>query len=100
MDGTFQSADLLVTGIIVAAFCGSIATMWAWTQGGVVWPWSKARPRIGSEDIAQLTEAVEELHARLEGVQQDLVSMHDRVERTERLLARPAQSERPTPPAP
>jgi hypothetical protein len=100
MEGTYQTADLLVTGIIVAAFFGSIATMWAWTQSGVVWPWSRARPRIGSEDVAQLTEAVEELHARLEGVQEDLVSMHERLERTERLLARPAESKQPTPPSP
>jgi len=87
VEGTYQTADLLVTGIIVAAFFGSIATMWAWTQGGVVWPWSKGRPRIGAGDFAQLTEAVEELHARLEGVHEDLVSMHERLERTERLLA-------------
>ncbi len=65
-----------------------------------MWPWTKARPRVGPEDLAQLTEAVEELHARLEGVHEDLVSMHERLERAERLLARPAESKQPTPPAP
>lgn len=100
MEGYYQTADLLLTGIIIVAFFGSIATVWTWTQSGVVWPWSKARPRIGSEDITQLTEAVEELHARLEGIQEDLIPMHDRLERTERLLARPAHSEQSTPPPP
>ncbi|HSM15642.1 MAG TPA: hypothetical protein VK845_01425 [Gemmatimonadales bacterium] len=97
MEGSYQTADLLVTGIIVAAFLGSIATMWAWTQSGVVWPWTKARPRVGPEDLAQLTEAVEELHARLQGVQEDLSFMHDRLERTERLLAPPTAPEQEPP---
>jgi len=96
----YQAADLMVTGIIVAAFLGSIATVWAWTQSGVVWPWSKPRPRLSPHDVEQLTEALHELHARLEGVQDDLAALHDRVDRTERMLAPAAESKPQTPPSP
>ena len=100
MDSYYQTADLLVTGIIVAAFFGSIATAWAWAQGGVAWPWSKSTPRPDSNDLARLTETVERLADRLEDMQEELGSMHDRLEFTERLLERPrddaaGESERP-----
>jgi hypothetical protein len=89
VESYYLTADLLVTGIIVAAFFGSIATVWAWSQSGVVWPWSKQRPRMSSDDLARLTQAVEQLHDRLEDMQDELGSMHDRLEFTERLLERP-----------
>jgi hypothetical protein len=98
-----QTADLLLTSIIVAACVGSVATVWAWAQSGVVWPWSKSRRAIDGGDLASITQAVERLTDRLEDMQEELGSMHDRLEFTERLLERPRDAkagEREGPPAP
>ena len=103
MEISYQTADLLLTSIIVAAAVGSVATVWAWAQSGVVWPWSKSRGRTGGGDLASLTEAVERLTDRLEDMQEELGSMHDRLEFTERLLERPREEKadkRERPPAP
>jgi flagellin-like hook-associated protein FlgL len=93
VESYYQTADLLLTSIVVAAAVGSVATVWAWTQSGVVWPWSKPKPRINGDDLARLTQAVEQLHEQLEDMQAELGSMHDRLEFTERRLERPRDEE-------
>ena len=103
MESSYQTADLLLTSIIVAASVGSVATVWAWAQSGVVWPWSKSRRGIDGGDLASLTQAVEHLTDRLEDMQEELGSMHDRLEFTERLLERPREEKADTgerPPTP
>jgi len=85
--------DILLAGIFTTAMavtiCGSILI------GARMWLRSKAdRLNLaGRDDIERLTEAVDNLHERMQFVQDEIGELHERVDFAERLLTKGEQAE-------
>ena len=87
--------DLLLGGIIATTLavtiCGS--TLLGWRM------WLRAKAErlklAGRDDIERLIDAVESLHERMHGVQEEMGELHERVDFAERLLAKGDDSGEP-----
>jgi hypothetical protein len=91
--------DVLLAGIFTTALVATISGsgLLAWRM----WLRSKAeRLRLGGGDeIEQLTEAMDTLHERMQLMQDEIGELHERVDFTERLLAKgdPGKPYKPDP---
>ena len=85
--------DILLAGIFTTALavtiCGSILI------GARMWLRSKAdRLNLaGRDEFERLTEAVDNLHERMQFVQDEIGELHERVDFAERLLTKGEQAE-------
>jgi hypothetical protein len=82
MEG-WQVAQLLEMLIVSGAVVGSL--------GIVAWAWVKRRPHGSGGDIIRLTDSVETLRESVEGMRAELGDVSDRLDFTERMLARVAE---------
>jgi hypothetical protein len=79
MEG-WQVAQLLEMLIVSGAVVGSL--------GIIAWAWVKRRPHAASGDISGLTDSVETLRESVEAMRAELGDVSDRLDFTERMLAR------------
>lgn len=62
--------------------------------GIISWTWVKTRTaKHGGAEVARLTEAVGQLQDRLDGMQEELGYVHERLDFTERVLTRVADDQ-------
>jgi hypothetical protein len=80
----WQIAQLLEMLIVSGAVVGSL--------GIIAWAWVKRRPHSASGDIGRLTDSVENLRESVEAMRVELGDVSDRLDFTERMLARVAES--------
>jgi len=83
MEG-WQVAQLLQMLIVSGAVVGSL--------GIIAWAWVKRRPHHASSDIRGLTDSVETLRESVEAMRAELGDVSDRLDFTERMLARAVES--------
>jgi len=80
----YQIADLLEKLIIAGASLGGLAI--------VAWAWVSRRPGLGRGDIRKMAESVETLRESVEAMREELGDVSDRLEFTERVMARVAEN--------
>jgi hypothetical protein len=83
---SYDIRAILETLIIAGSVLGSM--------GIVAWAWIRGRTRIGSKDVARLTESVDALRDSVEGMRAELGDVCDRLDFTERILAQVADGGR------
>jgi len=76
----WQIAQLLEMLIVSGAVVSSL--------GILAWAWVKRRPHSSSGDIGRLTDSVETLRESVEAMRAELGDVSDRLDFTERMLAR------------
>jgi hypothetical protein len=66
--------------------------------GILSWTWVKTRTaKHGSAEVARITDAVKQLQDRVDGMQEELGYVHERLDFTERVLTRVADDQGPGP---
>ncbi len=85
MEG-WQVAQLLEMLIVSGAVVGSL--------GIVAWAWVKRRSHTSGGDINRIADSVETLRESVEGMRAELGDVSDRLDFTERMLARVVDSPR------
>lgn len=91
---SYDIRSILETLIIAGSVLGSM--------GIVAWAWVRGRTRIGTKDVARLSDAMEAMRDSVEGMRSELGDVSDRLDFAERMLAQVAdggRTERPELPA-
>jgi hypothetical protein len=89
----YQIVDIVQMVVTAAALISGL--------GIVAWAWTRRRAGAPSREIAGLTESIQALRESVEELRHDVADMTDRLDFTERALARlsPPPGDRALPPA-
>lgn len=83
---SYDIRSILETLIIAGSVLGSL--------GIASWAWVRSRVRIGAKDVGRITDAMDSLRDSVDGMRAELGEVSDRLDFTERMLARVAEGGR------
>jgi hypothetical protein len=84
---SWQIMNLLEQLIIAGSVLGAL--------GMITYAWVKRRPAAGKGELTRLTESINSLRESVDGMREELGDVSDRLDFTERVLARVADTAKP-----